>query len=169
MNQMAMYDELKCPEELTTMSPTEITTVEFSSTTTEEIRPEVIIKNPQKMLEDVFDNIEANMEVDSNRLDVDDAKKELDLMVGDQPAADTSEDKKVLLKLPEKKEVYTKKSKNSKKDSKSKDSVLDDEPMMGDAPAEEVHDEHLTTVSSKSDISTTDRQRRDAVDTTLPA
>lgn len=169
MNQMAMYDELKCPEELTTVAPTEITTVEFASTTNDEIRPEVIIKNPQKMLEDVFNNIEENMEVDSNRLDVADAKKELDLMVGDQPAADLPEDKKTLLKLPEKKEVYPKKSKNSKKDSKVKDLTMDDEPMMGDAPAEEVHDEHLTTISSKPDSSTTDRQRRDAVDTTLPA
>ena len=166
MNQMAMYDELKCPEEQTTITPTEITTVEFSSTTTEESHPEVIIKNPQKMLEDVFNNVETNMEIDSNRLDAVDAKKELDLMVGDQPADDTTEDKKTLLKLPEKKEVYPKKSKNGKKDSKSKQ--IDDEPMMADAPAKEVHDEHATTISSKPDGLTTERQRRDVADTTMP-
>lgn len=162
---MAMYDELSCPEEQTTITPTEITTVEFSSTT-EESRPEVIIKNPQKMLEDVFNNLDTNMEVDSNRLDIADAKKELDLMLGDQPAADTSEDKKTLLKIQEKKEVFPKKSKNNKKESKSKEPTLDEELMMGDAPAEEVRDEHSTTVSPKSESSTTDRQRRD-VETTL--
>lgn len=167
MNQVAMYDELKCPEEQTTFTPTEIT-VEFSSTTTEESHPEVIIKNPQKMLEDVFNDVEANMEIDSNRLDVAEAKKELDLMVGDQPAADTAEDKKTLLKLPEKKEVFAKKSKSDKKDAKSKQTALDDEPMMGDAPAEEVHDERATTIPSKSDGLTTERQRRDIPETTLP-
>lgn len=165
MNQMAMYDELKCPEEQTTITSTEITTVESSSTTTEESRPEVIIKNPQKMLEDVFNDVETNIEVDSNRLDVLDARKELDLMVGDQPAADIVEDKKTLLKIPEKKEVFPKKSKNSKKESKTK--PVDDEMMMGDAPAEEIHGEHSTTLSSKPEGSTTDRQRRDAAETTL--
>lgn len=165
MNQMAMYDELKCPEELSTVTSTETTTVEISSTTTEEVRPEVIIKNPQKMLEDVF-NVETNIEVDSNRLDVVDAKKALDLMVGDQPVADNDEDKKILLKLPEKKEVFPKKSKINKKESKSKEAFTDDEPMMGDAPAVEGHDE-ATTIATKSDSSTTDRQRRDAEETTL--
>lgn len=169
MNQMAMYEELKCPEEQATSTTTmtmEPTIVEISSTT-EESRPEVIIKNPQKMLEDVFNNIETNIEVDSNRLDVVDAKKELDFMVGDQPAADNTEDKKTLLKMTEKKEVYPKKSKNAKKESKKL--PFDDEPMMGDAPAEDVAHGELTTIaSSKHDDSTTDRQRRDA-ETTLPA
>lgn len=160
---MAMYDELKCPEELSTVSQTETTTVENLSTTTEEPRPEVIIKNPQKMLEDVF-NVESNIEVDSNRLDVVDAKKELDLMVGDQPVADVAEDKRTLLKLAEKKEVFPKKLKSSgKKESKSK-GVADDEPMMGDAPAEEAHAESTTV---KTESSTTDRQRREVDETTL--
>lgn len=161
-----MYEELKCPEELSSVTSTETTTVEISSTTTEEPRPEVIIKNPQKMLEDVF-NVETNIEVDSNRLDVIDAKKELDLMIGDQPVEDNAEDKKTLLKLPEKKEVFAKKSKNNKKESKTKETSTDDEQMMGDAPAEEVHAESATTIAPKSQSSTTDRQRRDAEDTTL--
>lgn len=163
-----MYDELKCPEEQsTTMSSSEVTTVEFLSTT-EESRPEVIIKNPQKMLEDVFNDVETNIEVDSNRLDVADAKKELDFMFGDQPVADDAEDKKTLLKLPEKKEVFAKKAKNAKKESKNL--PLDDEPMMGDAPAEEAaHDDQTTTVATKPEASTTDRQRRDALETTLAA
>lgn len=161
-----MYDELKCPEEQSTsMSSLEATTIEISSTTTEESRPEVIIKNPQKMLEDVFNDVEPNIEVDSNRLDVADAKKELDFMFGDQPVADSAEDKKTLLKLPEKKEVFPKKMKNIKKESKKL--PLDEELMMGDAPAEEAHDDQATTIASKSDGSTTDRQRRDALDTTL--
>jgi hypothetical protein len=161
MNQGTMYDELKCPEEqTTTIASSESTIVEISSTTTEESHPEVIIKNPQKMFEDVFNDIvETNIEVDSNRLDVNDAKKDLDLMMGDAPAAETPEDKKTLLKLTEKKEVYQKKTIYVKKDSRK-----DEEPMMGDAPAEEVHDEHSTTVSG----STTDRQRRDIAETTLP-
>lgn len=169
MNQMAMYDELKCPEEQTTITPTEITTVEFSSTATEESRPEVIIKNPQKMLEDVFNNVEPNLEVDSNRLDVLDAKRELDLMMGDEPEAATPDDKKTLLKLPEKKELFNKKSKSSKKDSKSKHSTSDDEQMMGDAPAEEIHVELTTTLSSKPDGLTTERQRREISETVPPS
>jgi hypothetical protein len=149
------------------MSSSEVTTVEFLSTT-EESRPEVIIKNPQKMLEDVFNDVETNIEVDSNRLDVADAKKELDFMFGDQPVADDAEDKKTLLKLPEKKEVFAKKAKNAKKESKNL--PLDDEPMMGDAPAEEAaHDDQTTTVATKPEASTTDRQRRDALETTLAA
>lgn len=167
MTQMAMYDELKCPEEQSTTTDASSTTVETSSTTTEESRPEVIIKNPQKMLEDVFNDVETNIEVDSNRLDVADAKKELDFMFGDQPVADNEDDKKTLLKLPEKKEVFPKKAKNVKKESKKL--PLDDEPMMGDAPAEEAHDDQVTTVAAKPDSSTTDRQRRDAVETTLAA
>lgn len=157
MNQMTMYDELKCPEEQSsTITSTETTTVDVS--TTEETRPEVIIKNPQKMLEDVFNDVETNIEIDSNRLDLADAKKELEMMMGDQPAADV-EDKKTLLKLPEKKEVFAKKSKSGKKE-KSKE-IHDDEPMMGDAPnLEEAHDEQH---------STTERQRRDAEDTTIPS
>lgn len=167
MTQMAMYDELKCPEEQSTTTDASSTTVETSSTTTEESRPEVIIKNPQKMLEDVFNDVETNIEVDSNRLDVADAKKELDFMFGDQPVADNEDDKRTLLKLPEKKEVFPKKAKNVKKESKKL--PLDDEPMMGDAPAEEAHDDQVTTVAAKPDSSTTDRQRRDAVETTLAA
>lgn len=160
-----MYEELKCPEEMSTTTSAEPTTVEISSTTTEESRPEVIIKNPQKMLEDVFNDVETNIEVDSNRLDLADARKELDLMVADQPAADDAEDKKTLLKLQEKKEAFPKKSKNTKKKSEKLRSV-DDEPMMGDAPAEEAHD--TTTIASKPEASTTDRQRRDLAETTLP-
>lgn len=167
MSKMSMYDDLKCPEEQTTVSSSEITTVEMSSTMTEESRPEVIIKNPQKMLEDVFSNIDdTNMELDSNRLDFADAKKELDLMLGDQPVADTPEDKKGFLKLTEKKEVFPKKSKSSKEQKMKK--IDEDEPMMGDAPAEEVPAEQSTTLSSKPEGSTTDRQRRDVSETTVP-
>lgn len=169
MDQMAMYDELKCPEEQATITSTEITTVEVLSTT-EESRPEVIIKNPQKMLEDIFNDVETNIELDSNRLDAADAKKELDMMVGDQPMADTTEDKKALLKLSDKKEAYPKKTKNAKKDGKVKETTpLDDtERMMGDAPADDAHDEHSTTIPSKPEGSTTDRQRRDVMETTVP-
>lgn len=169
MSQMAMYDELKCPEEQTTIASIETTTVEVASTTTEESHPEVIIKNPQKMLEDVFNEVETNIEVDSNRLDLADARKELDMMVGDQPDADEAvEDKKTLLKLPEKKEVFPKKSKNAGKKSKQT-TPMDDEPMMGDAPAEEAHDnEPSVTAAPKLEGSTTDRQRREVMETTLP-
>lgn len=169
MSSIEMYDELRCPEEQTTITTDASTFFEVSSSTTEESRPEVIIKNPQKMLEDVFSNIEVNIEVDSNRLDLADAKKDLDLMVGDQPIVDTSEDKKTLLKLPEKKEIFIKKSKNAKKESKTKEAaavVEDGEMMMGDAPAVDENG-HLTTVPSKPESSTTDRQRRVASETTL--
>lgn len=169
MNQMTMYDELKCPEEQTTTTATETTTVDISRTT-EESRPEVIIKNPQKMLEDIFNDVETNIEVDSNRLDVVDAKKELDLMVGDQPVPDAVEDKKTLLKISDKKEIFSKKMKNSKKEKMSKEvTPMDDEPMMGDAPAEELHDEHSTTTATKHESLSTDRERRDVMETTLAA
>jgi hypothetical protein len=166
MSSMEMYNELRCPEELST-TVTVSTTVEVLSSTTEESHPEVIIKNPQKMLEDVFD---VQIEVDSNRLDVVDAKKDLDLMLGDQPVADTSEDKKTLLKIADKKEIAGKKSKNLKKESKIKESaaIVDDtEMMMGDAPAAEEAFQSTTEVPSKVESSTTDRQRRDAAETTL--
>ncbi|CRL04086.1 CLUMA_CG017199, isoform A [Clunio marinus] len=156
MTQMAMYNELKCPEEQTTFTSTERTTVDESTTRIEETHPVVIIKNPQKMLEDVLSDIETNIEIDSNRLDIADVRRELVLMVGDQPIVENpEEDKKVLLKIPEKKEVYQKKSKSVKKETKNKD---DGEMMMGDAPAEEAHDETLSTVITSS---TTERQRRD--------
>ena len=170
MNSMEIYNELRCPEELSTATTESSTTVEVPSSTdssttvevpssTEEPRPEVIIKNPQKMLEDVFD---VKIEVDTNQLEVDDAKKDLDMMVGDQPDPDLYEDKKVLLKIHEKKEIIEKKQKNLKKQSKAV--VKDTEMMMGDAPAVDGAE-----VLSNPESSTTDRERRDAVETTLSA
>jgi len=172
---MDMYNALKCPEEeiLSTTQSAEEITVETSKLDTqvtasttlkadEEVQPKVIIKNPQKMMEDIFDSIDMNVEVDSNRLDDSDSQKmDLDLMVGDQPIPDDDDesDKKILLKLPDKKEVFKKKSEKMKEKLK----VKDDDMMMGDAPADDVHS---TTESSElptsTIISTTDRQRRDA-------
>lgn len=166
-NQMDMYNALKCPEEeilstissLTSLSTEEIT-VETSSkldtqvtaSTTlkadeEEIQPKVIIKNPQKMMEDIFDTIDVNVDVDSNRLDDSDPHKmDLDLMVGDQPMPEEEADKKILLKLTDKKEAFKKKSDKIKEKLKAKD---DDEMMMGDAPAEDI-----TSTTENSEIST---------------
>lgn len=172
---MDMYNALKCPEEeiLSTTQSAEEITVETSKLDTqvtasttlkadEEVEPKVIIKNPQKMMEDIFDSIDMNVEVDSNRLDDSDSQKmDLDLMVGDQPIADDDEsDKKILLKLPDKKEIFKKKSEKMKEKLKAKD----DEMMMGDAPAEDVHSttDNLELPTSTIIISTTDRQRRDA-------
>ncbi|CAG9802066.1 unnamed protein product [Chironomus riparius] len=173
-NQMDMYNALKCPEEeiLSTTQSAEEITVETSKLDTqvtasttfkadEEVQPKVIIKNPQKMMEDIFDSIDMNVEVDSNRLDDSDSQKmDLDLMVGDQPIPDDEEsDKKILLKLPDKKETFKKKSEKMKEKLKARD----DDMMMGDAPFEDVHS---TTENSElptsTIISTTDRQRRDA-------
>ncbi|XP_070491738.1 serine-rich adhesin for platelets [Chironomus tepperi] len=173
-NQMDMYNALKCPEEeiLSTTQAAEEITVETSKLDTqvtasttlkadEEIQPKVIIKNPQKMMEDIFDSIDMNVDVDSNRLDDSDSQKmDLDLMVGDQPIPDDDEsDKKILLKLPDKKDIFKKKSEKMKEKLKAKD----DEMMMGDAPADDVHS---TTENSElptsTIIPTTDRQRRDA-------
>ncbi|CAO1411116.1 unnamed protein product [Diamesa hyperborea] len=164
-NQETMYDELKCPEEMMTTS-TEGTTIEITekttveSTTTEEYHPEVILKNPQKMMEDIFNSQtihddEIDMQVNSNRLETPESKKDDDdLMLGDQPITQETEDKKTLLKKTEKKEIYTKKSKLNKKEAKSKEIIIDDEQMMGDQPASE----HET---SSNIALTTDRQRRD--------
>lgn len=158
---MEMYNSLKCPEEellqISTVSAvTEEASVETSVTaattvTTEESQPKVIIKNPQKMMEDIFD-----VEVDSNRLDEENSQKtDLDLMVGDQPIADDSDDKKTLLKLQEKKQTSVKKPKNKKE----KLVIKDDDIMMGDAPAEEALTQDQ---ASTTEIPTTERQRRDA-------
>ncbi|KAG5683474.1 hypothetical protein PVAND_012752 [Polypedilum vanderplanki] len=164
--QMDMQNALKCPEEeedqTTTVESATENTVEASKlstevtmpTTTEEIQPKVIIKNPQKMMEDIFDTIDVNVEVDSNRLDETNSHKmDLDLMVGDQPLVDDeepTEDKKILLKQQEKKEIFPKKS---AKIMKEKSSKMDD-MMMGDAPVEEVHST-TTQVEVTSDSQTT--------------
>ena len=161
MNSMEIYNELRCPEELLMATTESSTTVEVPSST-EEPRPEVIIKNPQKMLEDIFD---VKIEVDTNQLEVEDAKKDLDVMVGDQPDPDLSADKKVLLKISEKKEIIEKKQKNLKKESRA--AVKDTEMMMGDAPIADEAVEITTEISTNPESSTTDRERRDAVDTTL--
>lgn len=180
LNQMEMYNELKCSEELTTAAIIEVTSTESSEppTTTEENLPKVIIKNPQKMLEDIFNDPETAMEVDTNRLEVSDNKKgDIDLMVGDQPVFDApTEDKKTLLKLSDKKEAFPKKSKSLKKE-KTKESLTHEDVMMGDQPAvDESHEELSTTIHLKSDSTspaplTTDRQRRDAssLETTISA
>lgn len=165
-NQETMYDELKCPEEMiststegTTIEITERTTI-IESTTTEEYHPEVILKNPQKMMEDIFNSQtihdeENDMQINSNRLETPESKKDDDdLMLGDQPIAQETEDKKTLLKKSEKKEIYTKKNKLNKKETKSKEIIVEDEQMMGDQPASE----HET---SSNIALTTDRQRRD--------
>ncbi|CAO1392104.1 unnamed protein product [Diamesa serratosioi] len=164
-NQDTMYDELKCPEEMsttitegTTIEVTESTTaVEF--TTTEEYHPEVILKNPQKMMEDIFNSHDGDndMQVNSNHLDA--RKDDDDLMLADQPITEQTEDKKTLLKKAEKKEIYAKKSKLNKKEIKNKEVIVDDEQMMGDQPMLE---------TSSSIALTTDRQRRDVnLDTTI--
>ena len=163
LNQDTMYDELKCPEEMMTTS-TEATTIEVTepttieSTTTEEYHPEVILKNPQKMMEDIFNSQtihdeDTDMQVNSNRLDTPaSSKNDDDLMLGDQPIVQETDDKKTLLKKTEKKEIYAKKGKLNKKEVKSKEVIVDDEQMMGDQPAME---------TSSSIALTTDRQRRD--------
>lgn len=165
-NQETMYDELKCPEEMISTS-TEGTTIEITertttieSTTTEEYHPEVILKNPQKMMEDIFNSQtihdeENDMQVNSNRLETPESRKDDDdLMLGDQPITQETEDKKTLLKKTDKKEIYTKKNKLNKKETKSKEIIVEDEQMMGDQPASE----HET---SSNIALTTDRQRRD--------
>lgn len=179
---MDMYNALKCPEEeviSTTESSISQSTEEITSevskldtqvtsstalkTNDEDIQPKVIIKNPQKMMEDIFDSIDVNAEVDSNRLDDSDPHKmDLDLMVGDQPMDEDESDKKILLKQPDKKEIFKKKSDKLKDKLKAKD----DEMMMGDAPAADnvqiSTTENNDIPTSTVIISTTDRQRRDA-------
>lgn len=153
---MEMYNALKCPEEEVSTTIDASTT---TTTTTEEPEPKVIIKNPQKMMEDIFDSLDSDVVLDSNRLEETNVqhKVDLDLMMGDQPMPDVEvvEDKKVVLKQPEKKEFYAKKSKQKSEKLKAKD---EDEPMMGDAPclpcAAKAEQTTLTP--------TTDRQRRDA-------
>lgn len=152
---MEMYDALKCPEEEISVSTT---TYSPPSSTLQDYEPKVIIKNPQKMMEDILNSISvADVEVDSNRLDAEAQQKmDFDLMMGDQPAATSDDDKKILLKLSEKKETFPKKPKKKSEQLK----VKDDEQMQGDAPAEE---SPVTNGESDSAlITTTDRQRRDA-------
>jgi hypothetical protein len=166
-NKMDMYNALRCPEEEIASSSSAID-VTPTTTTTEEPEPKVIIKNPQKMMEDIFDSLDSDVVLDSNRLEETNVqhKVDLDLMMGDQPmassAADEVEaDKKVLLKQPEKKETFPKKTKQKSEKLKARD---EDEPMMGDAPclpcamkANEDAKSEQTTLTP-----TTDRQRRDA-------
>lgn len=157
---MDLYNALRCSDEEIVIATTTIIT---TKSTTEEVEaePKVIIKNPQKMMEDIFDSLNSDVVIDSNRLEETNVehKVDLDLMMGDQPIAseDEPEDKKILLKQPEKKEFYAKKSKQKSEKLK----VKDDEPMMGDAPVEEIV--HSTDdIEQSTFIPTTDRQRRDA-------
>jgi hypothetical protein len=175
MDRIALFNELKCPEEESTTFATFTTTTpdEIIVSTTEELNthaPVVAIDPNIKVLtieKLSFDDEEILHEINDNQLDIV-AKKGDDLMMGDQPdvevfsttsgpSDDTNiEDKKVLLKMTMKKEIEPKKKGNLKK------AVKDEERMMGDAPAEP------TTVDEKIESSTTDRQRRDAEETTQP-
>jgi hypothetical protein len=149
MTQMAMYDELKCPEEMTTTSTVEVST-------SEGIQNEgVLIIKPENMLEDVTS---ADSEVDFNLLDFNDAKKSLDLTLNDQPEEPSEQDKEKEAKMAEEKEILLKK-KNIKKQTMKRD---DTEKMMGDAPNQGKEES-----STKFDMST-DRERRDVSETTAP-
>lgn len=153
---MEMYDALKCPEEEISVSTTSFSS---PSSTLQDYEPKVIIKNPQKMMEDILNSISVtDVEVDSNRLDAEAQQKmDFDLMMGDQPSTMNEDDKKILLKLSEKKETFPKKPKKKSEQLK----VKDDEQMQGDAPAEETHS--VTNGENEATlITTTDRQRRDA-------
>lgn len=179
---MDVNNSLKCPEEdydgeststiivTTSVEASKLSTeLAFATTTTattvEEIQPKVIIKNPQKMMEDIFDTIDVNGEVESNRLDESSRahKMDLDLMVGDQPMTDemVEENKKEVFKQQqqEKKEIFPKKSAKLSKEKSSK-TIKDDEQMMGDAPAPEIHSTEFE--QSTTYPATTERQRRDA-------
>lgn len=154
---MDLYNALRCSDEEIDITSTITTTI----LTTDDAEPKVIIKNPQKMMEDIFDSLNSDVVIDSNRLEETNVqhKVDLDLMMGDQPMPSEDvqpEDKKILLKQPEKKEFFAKKSKQKSEKLK----VKDDEPMMADAPAGEVHSTDDTEQSTF--IPTTDRQRRDA-------
>lgn len=156
MTQMAMYDELRCPEEFSTTQTD--TTDEAASTGEIRPTPEVIIKNAQKMLEDV---LSSDPEVDMNVLEIADVKNKLDLMMGDQPEEPAIEDeKKKVTKLAEKKEVQAKK-KNVKKETRKRE---DSDIMMGDEPAA-AKEESSTKLYGLS----TDRERRDVSETTTPS
>lgn len=155
---MDLYNALRCSDEEIDITSTITTTTIL---TTDDAEPKVIIKNPQKMMEDIFDSLNSDVVIDSNRLEETNVqhKVDLDLMMGDQPMPSEDvqpEDKKILLKQPEKKEFFAKKSKQKSEKLK----VKDDEPMMADAPAGEVHSTDDTEQSTF--IPTTDRQRRDA-------
>lgn len=155
---MDLYNALRCSDEEIDITSTITTTTIL---TTDDAEPKVIIKNPQKMMEDIFDSLNSDVVIDSNRLEETNVqhKVDLDLMMGDQPMPSEDvqpEDKKILLKQPEKKEFFAKKSKQKSEKLK----VKDDEPMMADAPALEVHSTDDTEQSTF--IPTTDRQRRDA-------
>lgn len=156
---MDLYNALRCSDEEIDITSTITTTTTIL--TTDDAEPKVIIKNPQKMMEDIFDSLNSDVVIDSNRLEETNVqhKVDLDLMMGDQPMPSEDvqpEDKKILLKQPEKKEFLAKKSKQKSEKLK----VKDDEPMMADAPAGEVHSTDDTEQSTF--IPTTDRQRRDA-------
>lgn len=148
-----MYDALKCSEEeISESNISAMTTYNPQSSTLQDYEPKVILKNPQKMMEDILNSISvADTEVDSNRLDaLSQQKTDFDLMMGDQPGATNEDsDKKVLLKLTDKKDIFPKKPKKKSEQLKLKDG----EQMQGDAPAIE---------SESTLITTTDRQRRDA-------
>lgn len=150
-NKIDMYNALKCPEE---KEEIKATIASISASTTGEPEPKVIIKNPQKMMEDIFDSLD----IDTNRLEETNVqhKVDLDLMMGDQPVASDDEKvgKKVLPKQTDKKEVFPKKTKQKFEKLKVKS---EDEQMMGDEPAEEIH----STTEQSTNIPTTDRQRRD--------
>lgn len=154
---MDLYNALRCSDEEIDITSTITTTTIL---TTDDAEPKVIIKNPQKMMEDIFDSLNSDVVIDSNRLEETNVqhKVDLDLMMGDQPMPSEDvqpEDKKILLKQPEKKEFFAKKSKQKSEKLK----VKDDEPMMADAPALEVHSDDT---EQSTFIPTTDRQRRDA-------
>lgn len=158
---MDLYNALRCSDEEIAIATTTTTTIITSTTEEAETEPKVIIKNPQKMMEDIFDSLNSDVVIDSNRLEETNVehKVDLDLMMGDQPitSEDEPEDKKILLKQPEKKEFFAKKSKQKLEKLK----VKEDEPMMADAPGEEIV--HSTDDTEQSTfIPTTDRQRRDA-------
>lgn len=150
MTQMAMYDELKCSDELSTTPEPAVDEVPAA----ENVQPEVIIKNPEKMLEDVFS---SDLEVDLNVLDV---KTRMDLMLNDQPDVTSDQESEQKPKTGEKKQLYQKKKYVKKETMKGEEAEM----MMGDAPAQGKEES-----STKLDGLSTDRERRDASETTTPS
>lgn len=146
---------MKCPEDLQSTSETAITSTESEISsqkveTTTERRPIVIMKQPEKMLDDIFNihsvnsindlnaiNVmdaiksindeETEMQINSNRLEVPSAKQtnqKLDVdefMQGDAPAVDTDKLNQKKPEISEKKDLYPKKQKLNKKLAKAKD------------------------------------------------
>jgi hypothetical protein len=162
-----MYEELKCDDE--------------SSREHVEEHPTVIMKDPQKMLDDIFEIHEQNdnndLEINLNRLEslpekFSDNRFDIDdLMQGDQPSQIEEETEKILkksMKMPEKKLIYNKKNKDNSKTEKNKklddkeDLMLGDEPVLESEKTTQIAIESIKNndLSTTTSASTTDRQRR---------